>query len=223
MRMRNKPWARPELEACPYHIAEPTSLRGRWREQFLNDAPLHVELGCGKGVSTCRMAYENKNVNYVAIDLISNVLAVTRRNIAAVYGDEPIENILLASHDITLIRTVFAPEDRVERIYISFCNPWTEKARHEKKRLTHPRQLLQYREFLTENGEIWFKTDNDELFDASLEYFKECGFETVFITRDLHASGFEPNYVSEHEKMFTEKGVPIKAVIVKKSNIISDT
>ena len=216
--MRNKPWARPELAACEYNVSEPLSKRGKWREAFKKEQPLHIELGCGKGFATCRMVHENKNVNYVAVDLISNVLAVTRRNIAAEYGKEPIENVLLAAFDITLIRNYFAPEDRVERIYISFCNPWDKKQRHERKRLTHPRQLVQYREFLTENGEIWFKTDNDILFEDSLKYFAECGFETVYLTRDLHSSGFSPNYVSEHERMFSEKEVPIKAIIVKKKS-----
>ena len=54
------------------------------------------------------------------------------------------------------------------------------------------------------------------LFDESLPYFEACGFEQRYITYDLHADGFQPNYISEHEKKFSDMGVPIKFVIFKK-------
>jgi tRNA (guanine-N7-)-methyltransferase len=74
---------------------------------------------------------------------------------------------------------------------------------------------MQYREFLKPGGEIWFKTDDDTLFEDSRVYFDLCGFETVYLTRDLHRDGFRPNYVSEHEQKFTALGVPIKAGIFR--------
>ena len=111
---------------------------------------------------------------------------------------------------------MFAPVDRVERIYINFCNPWTKRPKYAKRRLTHPRQLMQYRDFLVDGGEIWFKTDDMPLFTESLPYFDACGFELRYLVNDLHAAGFMPNYISEHEKMYTEKGVPIKFVIFRK-------
>ena len=57
MRMRKKKWAEPELQACPWRIDDPDAHRGQWRGLFSEDRPLHVELGCGKGVSTAQMAY----------------------------------------------------------------------------------------------------------------------------------------------------------------------
>lgn len=97
----------------------------------------------------------------------------------------------------------------MDRIYINFCNPWPKK-KHKKKRLTYPRQLFSYQEFLKDGGEIWFKTDDDELFEESLEYFKLCGFTQKYLTRDLANSGFAENILTEHEKMFMEQGIPIK-------------
>ena len=67
-----------------------------------------------------------------------------------------------------------------------------------------------------DGGEIWFKTDDTPLFTESLPYFEACGFEMRYLTSDLHAAGFEPNYVSEHEQKFTALGVPIKFVIMRK-------
>ena len=103
----------------------------------------------------------------------------------------------------------------MERIYISFCNPWTEHPKHEKRRLTHPRQLMQYRTFLTEGGEIHFKTDDETLFADSLAYFDLCGYEPVFLTEDLHRSGYAPNYVSEHEEKYAAMGVRIKGAVFR--------
>lgn len=216
MHMRTKKWAKPELAVCPYFTNEAERFRGQWRAQFECDQPLYLELGCGKGVSTAVMIHDNPQINYVAMDITCNVLGDTRRNIAAAFGDAPVKNAIIARYDISYIEKVFAPEDRVERIYINFCNPWTKRPKYAKRRLTHPRQLMQYRTFLVDGGEIWFKTDDVPLFTESLPYFEACGFEMRYLTNDLHASGFSPNYVSEHEQKFTALGVPIKFVIFRK-------
>ena len=223
MHMRPKKWARPELQACPFFInaikgddAEPGVLKNTWRQRFPKPAkPLHLEVGCGKGVSTARMIADHPEINYVAADLNFDVLGSARRNIVASCGEKP-ENVWLLMADVCFIGQVFGEEDLVERIYISFCNPWTEHVRHEKRRLTHPRQLMQYRAFLRESGEIHFKTDDETLFRDSLRYFDLCGFKTVFLTEDLHASGYGPNYVSEHEAKFTAQNIPIRFGIFRK-------
>lgn len=216
MHMRTKKWAKPELAVCPYYVEEAERCRGVWRAQFAKDQPLYLELGCGKGVSTAAMTHDNHEINFVAVDITCNVLGDARRNIARAYGEAPVDNVMLTRFDISFIEHMFAPGDRVERIYINFCNPWTKRPKYAKRRLTHPRQLMQYREFLVDGGEIWFKTDNLALFVDSLTYFDACGFELVYLTSDLHAAGFSPNYVSEHEAHFTAQGMPIKFVIVRK-------
>ena len=68
--------------------------------------------------------------------------------------------------------------DKIDRIYINFCNPWP-KSKHNKRRLTHTRQLENYKTFLNENGEIYFKTDDDELFEDSIYYFKDSKLEKL--------------------------------------------
>lgn len=216
MHMRTKKWAKPELAACPYFTDEAERFRGSWRAQFDGERPLYLELGCGKGVSTAAMTYDQRGANFVVMDITCNVLGDTRRNIAATFGDTPVRNVMIARYDISSIEKVFSPEDRVERIYINFCNPWTKRPKYAKRRLTHPRQLMQYREFLVDGGEVYFKTDDVPLFTDSLVYFDACGFEMRYMTNDLHADGFAPNYVSEHEQKFTALGVPIKFVIFKK-------
>lgn len=87
---------------------------------------------------------------------------------------------------------------------------------HKKHRLTHSRQLEQYRDFLVDGGEVWFKCDDEDLFEDSVGYFEEMGFAVTWLTRDLHADEPAWNIRTEHEAMFTEMGIPIKALIAKK-------
>lgn len=223
MRMRHKKWARPELDACPYYIKDSEKYKGKWRSLFkFPERPLYIELGCGKGVFASKASLYYPKINWIALDIKSEVLAVGRRNIEndRKSTGKNYENIYLATDNISFISNAFSDEDSVDRIYINFCNPWP-RVKHQKRRLTHPRQLLQYREFMKTDAEIHFKTDDDELFADSLEYFKECGFEETYITYDLHESGYEPNFETEHEKMFSDEGIKIKFLIAKKTENIS--
>ena len=210
LHIRTKKWARPELAACPFFLEGGEDRRNRWRSFFSHpDRPLYLEMGCGKGVSTAQMVAAHPDVNFIVVDISPDVLGDARRNIVRACGENP-DNVIILFADICLIGRILGPEDRAERIYISFCNPWTERPKHAKRRLTHPRQLIQYREALVPEGEIWFKTDDDDLFEDSRVYFDLCGFSQTWLTRDLAASGFSPNYVSEHERKFMDLGVPIK-------------
>ncbi len=220
MRMRRKPQARPQLAVCPYNIADPAALKGKWQQEFGNNNPIYLELGCGKGNFIAEHAVAHPQVNYIAIDIKSEVLWDTMKHIDAEFAAKNCspENIRIMSHDIERIHLMLEKPDKIARIYINFCNPWPKDA-HKKHRLTHTRQLMKYREFLVDGGEIWFKTDDDELFAESLDYFKESGFEPMFLTYDLHASDFEGNVQTEHEKKFSAQGIKIKAVIMKKVSL----
>ncbi len=153
-------------------------------------------------------------VNLIALDIKNEMLGLAKRKLEAAYeaAQQPAENVKIAIFNISYISDAFAPEDRVDRIYINFCNPWP-RPKHKKRRLTHPRQLMQYKAFLT--GELWFKTDDDELFEETLEYLPACGYQITYQTRDLHASGIAENLETEQEKMFTDEGKRIKFLIAQ--------
>lgn len=215
MRIRCKPWAKPELEACDVCINEPETLKGKWREEFKNDAPIYLELGCGKGGFISQAAPENPDKNYIAVDIKNEMLVLAKRKLEAAYKEKeiPMDNIRIFIKNIEQIDNVFGEGDKIDRIYINFCNPWP-KPKHKKRRLTHFRQLEKYKTFL--NGDIWFKTDDDDLFNESFQYFEDAGFEIKFKTYDLHSSEYmSQNYVTEHEKMFTEEGKKIKFLIAE--------
>lgn len=217
MRMRRKPWARPELAAWDYYIDVPSQYMGRWQEAFATKQPLHLELGCGKGGFIANLAPKNTHINYIVVDIKSEVLALAKRNIEQSYGEcmQDISNIALMSHDIERIDMMLSNSDKVDRIYVNFCNPWDIKEKHCKHRLTHTRQLMKYREFLSVVGEIHFKTDSLALFNDSLEYLKQSNFTISYLTYDLHCSDYQHNIVTEHEQMFADKGIKINFCIAR--------
>ena len=216
MRIRYKKWARPELEASNFYVLEPEKQKGKWKELFKNqDNPVHLELGCGKGLFIANLASNHPEINYIAIDLVDAMLGLAKRNIETIYKEKNIDtdNIRITRFDIERIPLIIDEKDIINRIYINFCNPWP-RGKHHKKRLTHIRQLEKYKMFLSKNGEIYFKTDDDDLFNESLNYFEEAGFEIIKKTFDLHnEENFWENIETEHEKMFSEQGIKIKALI----------
>ena len=217
MRIRRKKWAEKELNESKFYINNPEiGYKNTWRSRFKNpEHPLHIEIGCGKGIFIAKLASSNPGINYIAIDMIEAMLGVSKRNIEEQYNEKEIDNLFLIRANAERILDVFGVEDRVDRIYINFCNPWPRK-KHKKRRLTHIRQLENYKQFLSTGSEIYFKTDNDELFEESLEYFKKAGFSEIAKTYDLHKEPiFETNIETEHEKMFSEQGIKIKAGIFK--------
>lgn len=218
MRIRYKPWARKELEQSKFYIDNPEEIKGNWKNQFKNrNNPIYLELGCGKGQFISEMAVQNQNINYIAIDLVDAMLGLAKRNVEQTYliNNREIENVILTRFDIQRIDMILSKQDNIKRIYINFCNPWP-KGKHRKKRLTHTRQLEKYKEFLSDDGEIYFKTDDDDLFQGSLGYFEESGFKILKKTYDLHNEPiWENNIETEHEKMFSEQGIKIKALIAK--------
>ena len=216
MRIRNKPWAKEELLASNFYVQKPEDYKGRWKEFFNNENEhIYLELGCGKGFFVKKAAKQNQNINYIAIDLIDAILGMANRNIIEEFENKEVLNLALTRYDVEEINNILDKSDNIERIYINFCNPWP-KPRHKKRRLTHTRQLEKYKQFLAPKGEIYFKTDDDELFRESLEYFKEAGFEVVKTTDNLNEEpDFWENIETEHEIKFKNEGIKIKAGIFR--------
>ncbi len=210
MRIRRKPWAKPELAQCDYYIPQPEAIRGAWQNCFAASRPLHLDLGCGKCVFLADIAYAQPQINFVGIDISYDILGVGRRNIQSVFGEEEPGNVALCYYDIQRLNQIFALGE-VDRLYINFCNPWPAAGCH-KRRLTHTRQLLTYKPLLAPKGEIWFKTDNSDLYLATKRYLTQAGFQIFYDTQDLHGENDPENILTEHEIMFSTQGIKIKAL-----------
>lgn len=209
MRLRKKWWARPEMEKSNIFVTEPNNYKGKWKEVFNNDNEIHLELGCGRGQFIINKAIQNPNINYIAIDLKDEVLIYVVKKAE----EKALKNIRVIALNIQNIEGLF-DEGEISQIYINFCNPWP-KERHKKRRLTHKVFLERYKKFVKPNSEVWFKTDDTELFDESIDYFKESGFKIMYLTYDLHKWGFSENTMTEYEEKFTSCGLKIMFLIAK--------
>ena len=126
MRLRKKHWARPELEASNIVIYDKYDHCGKWNEEFGNNNPIHLELGCGMGGHISKRAINDPNINYIGIDLKDEVVVYALKKVLASRECEETEkdmNVRLMVLNIMLIDNVFG-KDEIDRIYINFCNPW---------------------------------------------------------------------------------------------------
>lgn len=219
MRIRKKKWAEPELAVCDFFVKHPEEYAGRWNESFPKKQPLYLEIGCGKGGFAGQLALKNPDKNIIALDIKIDMLGVGRRTIVKMFEDagktqEDINNLLLVNYNVEKLDSIITTDDKIDTLFINFCNPWP-RPKHKKRRLTYYKKLEMYKTFLKSDSEIRFKTDDDALFEESLEYFGQSGYEIVYLTRDLHAENLPDNIETEHEKMFSQEGIKIKYCIAR--------
>lgn len=204
MRLKKVKGALERIEKSTYYVESPEQNKGKWKELFKNDNPIHIEIGMGKGNFIIEMSKRNPNINFIGIEMYDSVLV---RAIETLEDEEKeIPNLKLLLFDARNIENIFDKE--IEQIYLNFSDPWP-KARHAKRRLTSSIFLEKYDKIFEADKSIIMKTDNDDLFDFSLETLSEHGYTFLEITRDLHSLNDENNVMTEYEKKFSEKGVKI--------------
>ena len=204
MRMRKKKHRDERLSNCSAYFIEDFSLiKDDIKNVFDNDNPIYLEIGCGKGRFICETARLNPDINFIAAEKNLDVLVLAAEKVK----NANLKNVKFIAIDATIFEE-FNTKTKFDRIYINFCDPWKKK-RQAKRRLTHERYLNIYKNILSENGEIHFKTDNVDLFEFSLNSFSAFGLKLKNITLNLHKSDFEGNVMTEYEQLFSEKGQPI--------------
>lgn len=184
-------------------------LKGNWSSgHFKNNLPITVEMGCGKGEYTIGLAREFKDRNFIGVDIKGDRLWTG--------GKQAIEEGL---HQVAFLRTLihniedyFAP-DEVDAIWVTFPDP-RPKDRDIKRRLTSTRFLNMYKTLLKSGGHVYFKTDNTDLFEYTLEVLNERNdILDLHHTFDLYGS----DYVDDHygirtnfEQKYLDLGEKIK-------------
>ncbi|WP_423189721.1 tRNA (guanosine(46)-N7)-methyltransferase TrmB [Alkalibacterium sp. f15] len=209
MRLRHKPHAIDKLEEySQYVVNDPGEIKGHWQKRFVNENPIHIEIGCGKGQFIMEMAKKYPAINFVGVELLSSVIiAVLEKQI-----EEDLPNVQLLQVNASDL-THYFEEDEIDRIYLTFSDPWP-KNRHEKRRLTYKNFLAVYETILNTNGELHFKTDNQKLFEYSLVSFSNYPVKLKEVYLDLHRSDVKDNVMTEYEEKFSNKGKRIyKAVL----------
>ena len=211
MRMRKKPNLVPRMERCAgVLINEPEALRGRWLNTFPGYRELHLEIGCGKGRFTADTAAQNPDIFLAALEKVPDAMVVGMERVTA----RELQNVRFLDRDAANLLELFAPGE-VARIYINFPDPW-KKSRQHKRRLTYPAFLALYANLLPVGGEIWFKSDNNPLFEWSLEQFESEGWLLKDVTRDLHANG-PVGVMTDYEAKFYEQGISINRCVAVKT------
>lgn len=178
-------------------------------EIFGREAPLVMEIGCGKGQFVCEYAKRNPNKNIIAIECVPTVLVEACERVKK----EKIENIRFLEMKAEYL-PLFMEDNSVCEIYLNFSTPYP-KSRHESHRLTSKLFLDIYKSLLCDDGFIAQKTDSQCFFEYSLESFSQNGFVLSEISLDLHKSDFEDNIITEYEQKFVNQGLPIYRVVAK--------
>lgn len=205
-RVRKQPGTREALmQYAPFVVLEPEQQKSQWQTLFGNDHAIQMEVGMGKGKFISTMARQHPDINFIGVEVIEEVLldAVKRMNRAEGIPN----NLRLVWSNADLLEDLFAPGE-IDRIYLNFSDPWP-KTRHAKRRLTHKNFLDQYAAILKAEGEIHFKTDNQGLFEFSLNEFSACDWKLKNIQLDLYRKLPEDNVATEYETKFHLQGMPI--------------
>lgn len=203
---------------------------------YAKEQPVALEIGCGKGDFITKLSARNTEYNYIAVEKIADVSVCAAEKYARsrnlgdmapnggwkapdgqIYKDGdawdiPLElrgNVRFVIDDAMNVLG-HLPHGSVSVIYANFSDPWPKKG-YENRRLTSPAFLKEYARVLSDGGRLVFKTDNDVLFEYSLETVEASSLKLVYKTFDLHASDRAgTNIMTEYERNFSEKGVKIK-------------
>ena len=205
MRLKHIKGADEAVASSPFVIHDAKTRSGTWRQLFGNENPIHIEIGMGKGRFLMELAALNPQISYIGIERYSSVLLRALQKME----EAPLPNLYFLCEDAAELAEFFAPGE-ISRIYLNFSDPWP-KARHARRRLTSVNYLERYAAVLSRDGQLEFKTDNEALFDFSLESVEEAGWRLLGCTRDLHQDPQmgQGNIMTEYEEKFSSRGNPI--------------
>ena len=208
MRLRNVKGASKRIEQSPYIINNYKDYKGNFSSLFLNNNPINIEIGMGKGLFIINMAKNNPDINYIGIEKFDSVMVRAIEKLES----ENIPNLKLIKMDAEKVDEIFNQE--IDKVYLNFSDPWP-KDRHEKRRLTSSNFLSKYDNLFSGTKHIIFKTDNRKLFEYSIKSLTNYGYRINNISLDLHKDVLI-NIETEYEKKFSSLGYPIYIIDVIK-------
>ena len=200
MRLRKKKNASSRYDACLDWILTKDTV-----ESWCDHPHLALEIGSGKGGFITKLAAQNPSVRYIAVEKEVDCIVMALEKAKAAN----LENLRFVAIDAKEL-SLFLPHQKFDTIYLNFSDPWPKK-KYGKRRLTHRNLLRRFLPLLNKDGEIRFKTDNDKLFEFSVEEWQELEMDITFLTYDLHKQDV-PNIMTEYETRFSQMGTPIKSM-----------
>lgn len=204
MRTKYKQWAVDYLVEHP----EITLTKVDINEPFFKK-PLCLEIGSGKGDFILNFSKLHPEFSFIGVERVETVAGMMAKKLV----DEKINNVLVFPYDAKIIFEEL-PENYAEAIYLNFVDPWPKK-KHAKRRLTFHTFLEQYYRVLKEGGYLYFKSDNDGLYEFTLEEIKNSQFELV--SNEIDYKFDETNdAMTEYERKFRDLGQPIHRIVIRK-------
>lgn len=208
MRLKNIKEAKEKIQKSPYIIINPEEFKGKFKQIFNNENPIHLEIGMGKGDFIIQMAQKYPDINFIGVEKFDSVILRATQKLENI----ELNNLKLIRFDATDIQNIFDKE--IDTIYLNFSDPWP-KNRHEDRRLTSKKFLEKYDNIFKAKKHIIQKTDNRHLFEYSLKSFTDYNYKIKTISLDLHKDEID-NVETEYEKKFVSLGYPIYMVEVEK-------
>jgi tRNA (guanine-N7-)-methyltransferase len=200
----------------PYSVVEhvPFAMQGNWnRQYFRKQAPIVLELGCGKGEYTVELARQYPDKNFVGVD-IKGARMWTGATMAL---NEGLDNVAFLRTNIEIIDRFFSGGE-VSEIWLTFSDP---QMKNPRKRLTSTFFMERYRRILTDGGTLHLKTDSNFLYTYTCLMVGKNQLPLLYKTDNLYRDGqdtteqLEPGLLSiqtYYEKMWLERGINIKYV-----------
>jgi tRNA (guanine-N7-)-methyltransferase len=183
------------------------NLKGNWKDEFKNDNPIVLELGCGKGEYTLALAKEFPNINVIGIDIKGARLWRGAKTAL----ETGLENVRFLRAQIELLPQVFDTSE-ISEIWITFPDPQI-KYKRQKHRLVNLKFLNMYKALLKENGLIHLKTDSEFLHGYTLGLLQGLEKEIVYSNHDIYRLEGSPQIVTSvqtfYEKQYLESFKPI--------------
>ena len=155
----------------------------------------------GKGNFIIDMAKKNPDINFIGLELYTNVLARAAKKLE----NEEIPNLKLINANALNLNEMFDHE--ISTIYLNFSDPWPKK-RNAKRRLTSETFLNIYDEIFKDKKIIMQKTDNVGLFESSIISLTEHNYHITDISLDLWNTD-KIYSKTEYEEKFTNQGIKI--------------
>lgn len=147
-----------ELNTFSNVLQFPKNVAGHWKDLFKNGNPVTLELACGKGEYAVGLGQLNPNRNFIGVDLKGNRIWVGAKKAL----QQNLSNVAFLRTQIDQVAEYFT-KDEIAEIWITFPDPQLRLSK-AKKRLTHPKFLRLYKEFLAPHGLIHLKTDSPDLY-----------------------------------------------------------
>ncbi len=151
-----------------------------------------LELGAGRGEYTLFLAQKHPGALCIAVDIKSDRLLYGARESAK----KGLLNAVFLRENIENIKSYLPKGRKVNKIWLPFPDPFPKK-RHEKHRLTNPYYLKIYKKILHPTGKIFLKTDNELLFNYSLDKIKEFGGKILKTYKNLLKETYENELLLE--------------------------